>query len=170
MTPRRHGSAVIDFPNELEIVLRRDYDAPIALVFDVLTKPEHVRHWGATPPDEMLECSIDLRVGGDYRSSFLTGDGEVFTIRGTYLEVEPPTRTRQTWLFEMWPDAEAVETIELHESDGVTTYTWSLAFKDMAGRAHMSMFDGEEITGGGLLDSLDAIDDILRSLLARDGA
>jgi uncharacterized protein YndB with AHSA1/START domain len=170
VTPRRHGSAVIDFPNELEIVVTRDYDAPIALVFDVLTQPEHVRHWGATPPDEMLECSIDLRVGGDYRSSFLTGDGEVFTIRGTYLEVEPPTRTRQTWLFEMWPDAEAVETMELHESDGVTTYTWSLAFKDKAGRAHMSMFDGEEITGGGLLDSLDAIDDILRSLLARDGA
>jgi uncharacterized protein YndB with AHSA1/START domain len=161
---------VIDFPNELEIVVTRDYDAPIALVFDVLTQPEHVRHWGATPTDEMLECSIDLRVGGDYRSSFLTGDGEVFTIRGTYLEVEPPTRTRQTWLFEMWPDAEAVETMELHESDGVTTYTWSLAFKDKAGRAHMSMFDGEEITGGGLLDSLDAIDDILRSLLARDGA
>ena len=170
MTPRRHGSAVIDFPNELEIVLRRDYDAPIALVFDVLTKPEHVRHWGATPPDEMLECSIDLRVGGDYRSSFLTEDGQVFTFRGTYLEVEPPTRTRQTWLFELWPDAEAVETIELRESDGVTTYTWSLAFKDKAGRAHMSMFDGEEITGGGQLDSLDAIDDILRSLLARDGA
>jgi len=170
VTPRRHGSAVIDFPNELEIVVTRDYDAPIALVFDVLTQPEHVRHWGATPPDEMLECSIDLRVGGDYRSSFLTGDGEVFTIRGTYLEVEPPTRTRQTWLFEMWPDAEAVEAMELHESDGVTTYTWSLAFKDKAGRAHMSMFDGEEITGGGLLDSLDAIDDILRSLLARDGA
>jgi uncharacterized protein YndB with AHSA1/START domain len=170
VTPRRHGSAVIDFPNELEIVLRRDYDAPIALVFDVLTKPEHVRHWGATPPDEMLECSIDLRVGGDYRSSFLTEDGQVFTFRGTYLEVEPPTRTRQTWLFEMWPDAEAVETMELHESDGVTTFTWSLAFKDKAGRAHMSMFDGEEITGGGQLDSLDAIDDILRSLLARDGA
>jgi uncharacterized protein YndB with AHSA1/START domain len=170
VTPRRHGSAVIDFPNELEIVLRRDYDAPIALVFDVLTKPEHVRHWGATPPDEMLECSIDLRVGGDYRSSFLTGDGQVFTIRGTYLEVEPPTRTRQTWLFEMWPDAEAVETMGLHESDGVTTFAWSLAFKDKAGRAHMSMFDGEEITGGGQLDSLDAIDDILRSLLARDGA
>ena len=166
----RHGSAVIDFPNELEIVITRDFDAPIALVFDVLTKPEHVRHWGATPPDQMLECSIDLRVGGSYRSSFLTGDQQVFTIRGTYLEVEPPIRTRQTWLFELWPDAEAVETFELHEEDGVTTFTWSLAFKDQAGRAHMSGFDGDEISGGGQLDSLDAIDEILRSLRDRDPA
>ena len=163
----RHGSAVIDFPNELEIVITRDFDAPIALVFDVLTNPEHVRHWGATPPDQMLECSIDLRVGGNYRSSFLTGDGQVFTIRGTYLEVEPPFRTRQTWLFEMWPEAEAVETMELHEADGVTTFTWKLAFRDKAGRARMSGFDQDEITGGGRLDSLDAMEEILRSL--RDG-
>ena len=64
MTPDRHGSAVIEFPNELEVVITREFDAPIALVFDVLTKPEHVSKWGATPPDQMTECSIDLRVGG----------------------------------------------------------------------------------------------------------
>jgi uncharacterized protein YndB with AHSA1/START domain len=162
---RRHGSAVIDFPNELEIVITRKFDAPTALVFDVLTKPEHVSKWGATPPDQMLECSIDLRVGGNYRSSFLAEDGTVCTIRGTYLEVEPPIRTRQTWLFELWPDADAIETMELHEAAGVTTLTWKLAFRDKAGRDHMSGFDGDEITGGGQLDSLDAMEEILRSLL-----
>ena len=163
MLPDRHGSAVIEFPNELEVVIKREFDAPIALVFDVLTKPEHVRKWGATPPDEMLECSIDLRVGGSYRSSFLTGDGTVFTIRGTYLEVEPPHRTVETWLFELWPDAEAVETMELHEADGVTTFTWKRAFRDKAGRDHMTRFEGQE-------DSLDAMEDILSSLLDVDRA
>ena len=158
MTPDRHGSAVIEFPNELEVLITREFDAPIGLVFDVLTKPQHVRKWGATPPDRMLECSIDLRVGGNYHSSFLTEDGTVFTIRGTYLEVEPPIRTRQTWLFELWPDAEAVETMELHEADGVTTLSWRLAFRDKAGRDHMTGFDGQQ-------DSLDEMEDILRSLL-----
>jgi uncharacterized protein YndB with AHSA1/START domain len=162
MTPSRHGTAVIEFPNELEIVLIREFDAPIALVFDVLTKPEHVRKWGATPPDEMLECSIDLRVGGSYRSSFRTGNGEVFTIRGTYLEVEPPTRTVETWLFELWPDAEAIETMELHEADAVTTFTWKLAFRDKAGRDHMTEFNGQQ-------DSLDQMEEILRSLLDPEG-
>jgi uncharacterized protein YndB with AHSA1/START domain len=160
VTPDRHGSAVITLPNDLEVVITREFEAPMALVFDVLTKPEHVRRWGATPPDEMTECSIDLRVGGTYRSSFITGDGTVFTFHGTYLEVQPPTRTVQTWHFNCWPDVEAVETMELHEADAVTTFVWSLAFRDQAGRDHMSGFDGQQ-------DSLDAIEDILRSLLER---
>lgn len=158
MTPDRHGSAIIEFPNELEVVITREFDAPIALVFDVLTKPEHVRRWGATPPDQMTECSIDLRVGGEYRSSFVTEDGTVLTFSGTYLEVEPPVRTMQTWHFNCWPDADAVETMELNETDGITTLTWRLAFRDKAGRDHMTGFDGQQ-------DSLDEMEDILRSLL-----
>ena len=158
MTPNRHGSAVIEFPNELEIVTTRKFDAPIALVFDVLTRPEHVRNWGATPPDRMVECSIDLRVGGEYHSAFVTEDGTVRSFRGTYLEVEPPTRTVETWLFESWPDAEAIETMQLHEADGVTTLTITLAFRDKAGRDHLTRFDGQQT-------SLDAVEDILKSLL-----
>ena len=157
MTPNRHGSAVIEFPNELEVVITRQFDAPRALVFDVLTNPEHVSRWGATPPDRMTECSIDLRVGGEYRSSFVIEDGTVFSIHGTYLEVEPPFRTVQTWHFNGWPDVEAVESMELHETDGVTTLAWRLAFRDQAGRDHMTRFDGQQA-------SLDAMDDILRSL------
>jgi len=162
VTPNRHGSAVIEFPNALEIVITRDVDAPIALVFDVLTKPEHVSKWGATPPDQMTVCSIDLRVGGNYHSSFVTEDGTVCSFRGTYLEVEPPIRTVETWLFEGWPDAEAVETMQLHETDGVTTLTTRLAFRDKAGRDHMTRFDGQQ-------DSLDQMEDILRSLVDPSG-
>ena len=62
MTPTRHGSAVIEFPSELEILTTRAFDAPIELVFEVLTKPEHVRQWFAPFTCEVTECSIDLRV------------------------------------------------------------------------------------------------------------
>jgi uncharacterized protein YndB with AHSA1/START domain len=157
VTPHRHGSAVIEFPSALEIVITREFDAPIALVFDVLTNPEHVRRWGATPPDRMTECSIDLRVGGSYHSSFLTEDGTLFSFSGTYLEVEPPFRTVETWTFNCWPDVEAVETMELHESEGVTTLAWSMAFGNQAGRDRMTGFDGQQA-------SLDEIEDILGSL------
>ena len=75
MTPNRNGSAVIEFPNDLEIVVSREFDAPIALVFDVLTKPEHVSKWFAPFGEEMKVCSIDLRVGGDYHMVFVTKDG-----------------------------------------------------------------------------------------------
>jgi uncharacterized protein YndB with AHSA1/START domain len=158
MTPDRHGSAVIEYPNDLEIVTTRKFDAPIALVFDVLTKPEHVRHWFAPFTCEMKECSADLRVGGSYHFVFVAEDGTECSFRGTYLEIEPPTRIVDTWLFEGWPDAEAVETVNLHETDGVTTLTLTLAFRDMAGRAHMTATDGQE-------DSYDKMEDYLRSLL-----
>jgi uncharacterized protein YndB with AHSA1/START domain len=160
VTPNRHGSSVIEFPNDLEIVTTREFDAPLELVFDVLTKPEHVRNWFAPFTDEVTECSIDLRVGGTYHIVVVTPDGTECSFRGTYSEVEPPTRTVATWLFEGWPDAHAVETTELHETDGVTTLTIKLAFRDKAGRDHMTKFDGQE-------DGYNKMEDYLRSLLGQ---
>ncbi len=64
MRPHRHGSAHVEFPSKLEIVLTREFSAPIQLVFDVLTKPEHVRKWFAPYEEKVTVCSIDLRVGG----------------------------------------------------------------------------------------------------------
>jgi uncharacterized protein YndB with AHSA1/START domain len=157
VTANRHGSAVIEFPSDLEIVVTREFDAPIQLVFDVFTKPEHVRNTIAPFGEEVTVCSIDLRVGGNYHFVFVTDDGTECSFRGTYLEVEPPTRTVETWLFEGWPDAEAVETMDLREANGMTQLTWKLAFRDKAGRAHMTKFDGIEA-------NLDNVEDYLRSL------
>jgi uncharacterized protein YndB with AHSA1/START domain len=158
VTPNRHGSSMVEYPTELEIVTTRQFDAPIELVFDVLTKPEHVRHWFAPFTCEMTECSIDLRVGGDYHFAFVTDDGAECSFRGTYLEIEPSTRIVSTWLFEGWPDAHAVDTVELQETDGVTTLTSTLAFRDRVGRAHMTRHDGQE-------DSFDKLEDYLRTLV-----
>ncbi len=146
MTPHRHGTAKLEFPSELEILTTREFDAPIELVFDVLTKPEHVRKTFAPFGEEVTVCSIDLRVGGSYHIVFVTDAGDECSFRGTYLEIEPPTRTVATWRFDGWPDAEAVESVDLHEENGVTRLTNRLVFGDQAGRAHMTTFDGWEAT------------------------
>ena len=84
----------------------------------------------------------------------------MFSFSGTYLEVEQPVRTVETWHFNCSPDVEAVE-----DGWSCTNVTQSrrspggLAFRDKAGRDHMTGFDGQ-------LDSLDEMEDILRSLLA----
>jgi uncharacterized protein YndB with AHSA1/START domain len=158
VTPNRHGAASIEFPSELEILLTRDFETPIELVFDVLTKPEHVRNWFAPFEDKMTVCAIDLLVGGNYHLVFETADGTECSFRGTYSEVEPPTRIVETWLFEGWPDAEAVETVDLRETDGVTKMNLSLAFRDQAGRDHMTTTDGFE-------DTSNKMEAYLRSLL-----
>lgn len=158
MTRDRHGSEVVEFPSDLEIVMTREFDAPIELVFDVHTKPEHVRKTIAPFGEKVTECSIDLRAGGNYRFVFVTNDGTEYSFRGTFIEVEPPTRTVQTWLFEGWPDAEAVESMDLQEANGVTKMTYSLTFRDRAGRDHMTKFDGHAA-------NFNNEEDLLRSLL-----
>jgi uncharacterized protein YndB with AHSA1/START domain len=158
MTPHRHRSAVVEFPSELEVVITREFEAPIALVFDVLTKPEHVKKTFAPFGEEVTVCSIDLRVGGDYHIVMVTDDGTECSFRGTFVEVEPPTRTVQTWLFDGWPGVEAVESVELRETNGVTALTHRLSFRDKAGRDHMTKTDG-------LAASFDNLEDYLQSLL-----
>jgi uncharacterized protein YndB with AHSA1/START domain len=78
------------------------------------------------------------------------------------LPVEPPTRTVETWIFDGWPGVEAVESTELHEAHGVTKLTRALAFRDKAGRDHMTKTDG-------LAASYDNVEDLLRSLLDPKG-
>ncbi len=132
-------------------------------MYDVFTQVEHVRKTFAPFGEEVTVCSIDLRVGGDYHYVMVTDDGTECSFRGTYLELEPPTRTVETWRFDGWPDTEAVETMELREGDGVTTLTWTLAFRDQAGRDHMTKFDGIE-------SNFDNVEAYLRTLLDPEGS
>jgi uncharacterized protein YndB with AHSA1/START domain len=148
----------IEFPNSLEIVATREFAAPIELVFDVITKPEHIVKWFAPFEDTMTVCSVDLRVGGAYHYVFVTEDGRECSFRGTFLEIEAPTRIVDTWQFDGWPDAEAVETVTLHEVNDVTKFTNSLAFRDQAGRDHMTKTDGFE-------DSFNKMDAYITSLV-----
>jgi uncharacterized protein YndB with AHSA1/START domain len=157
----RHGSSVVEFPGELEIRTTRKFDAPVELVFDALTQPEHIRHWFAPFEDRVTVCEIDLRVGGDYHIVFVTPDGKECSFRGRYREIERPSRISQTWWFEGWgPGTEAVETDDLSEEDGVTTLTMSMVFDNAGGRGHMTTDDGQA-------DSFDKLEDYLRSLLER---
>jgi hypothetical protein len=48
--------------------------------------------------------------------------------------------------------------VDLHEAHGVTKLTMKLAFRDQAGRDHMTKSDGQE-------DSFNKMEDYLRSLL-----
>jgi len=130
MKGSRHGSATVEFPDDRDVLVTRMFDAPAELVFDVLTKPEHVRLWFGA--EELEVCEIDLRVGGKYHFVGFVMDGDTATcsFRGTYTEIDPPFRLVGTWVFDGRPEADAVETLELREHDGVTTMTDRLTFRD----------------------------------------
>ena len=56
-------------PSSREIVITRLFDAPRHLVFEAMTKPEHIRRWWGILDDgySVPICEMDLRPGGKWR-------------------------------------------------------------------------------------------------------
>jgi uncharacterized protein YndB with AHSA1/START domain len=165
MKGTRHGSATVEFPSDREVLVTRQFDAPAELVFDVLTKPEHVRRWFGAK--ELEVCEIDFREGGGYHfvGFVMEGDTATCSFRGTYREIERPVRLAGTWMFDGRPDARAEETVELHEENGVTTMRNSLAFADQATRDSFTWAaaDGVHADEGGQV-GWDRLEDYLPTL------
>jgi uncharacterized protein YndB with AHSA1/START domain len=82
----------ITTPSDLEITMTREFDASRHLVFDAMTRPEHVRRWFGCEAFTLPICEIDLRVGGAYRFVMRTPDGHESTLQGTYLKIVRPER------------------------------------------------------------------------------
>lgn len=109
---------------DTEIRITRTFDAPAAIVFDALHRPELVRQWWAPRSrGEMTLCEIDLRPGGTWRYRMRTRTGETVGFHGTYLEIDAPHRVVTTEIFDPFPDAAATVTVTLVEADGRTTMT-----------------------------------------------
>jgi len=126
-----------------EIKITKTFDAPMELAFDVFTNPVHVRRTLAPFGETVVTCDIDLRPGGEFRQVFLhPADDSEMVFRGTFLEVERPSRVVSTWHYEGWPEVEAVESRELSESNGITTLVYRLTFASAEGRARMKTANG----------------------------
>jgi len=69
-------------------------DAPLQLVWDCFTQPEHITQWNQA--DESWHCpnSVnDLREGGRFSATMAAKDGSTkFDFTGTYTLVEPLTK------------------------------------------------------------------------------
>lgn len=79
---------------ESELTYRRVHDAPRELLFDCMTRPEHLTHfWGptgtTTPADRI---TADLRPGGVFETVMVNdGDGNEYVMRAIYDAVNRPS-------------------------------------------------------------------------------
>jgi uncharacterized protein YndB with AHSA1/START domain len=86
-----------------DLILERTLDAPIELVWEAYTNPEHIKQWFAPKPYQITECELDLRPGGIFRirmvgpDGFDTGHG----VPGCVLEVID--REKLTWTSALGP-------------------------------------------------------------------
>jgi uncharacterized protein YndB with AHSA1/START domain len=148
----------VSTPSDREIALTRTFNAPRALVFDALTKPDLVKRWmlgnmGAAMP----VCEIDLRVGGAYRFVWRNPDGSEMAMMGVYRELVRPERIVNTQRFDTpWMPGESVLTTTLTESGGKTTFTSTTLFDSVETRDKM-LKSGMESGASASYDRLEAV-------------
>jgi uncharacterized protein YndB with AHSA1/START domain len=96
-------------PSDVEVGFTRLFDASPELVFDAMTKPEHVKEWWGRLGDgySVPVCEIDLRVGGKWRFVNAHPNGEV-VFYGEYREIARPGRLVFTEIFAEYPDTVSV--------------------------------------------------------------
>lgn len=152
-------------PSDREITLTRLFDAPRALVFEAMTKPEHVRRWWGALSDEysLPVCEIDLRLGGEWHFIGKGPKGQAPDFYGVYKEIAPPDRLVFTEIFAPFPDVESLVTATFTEEDGKTRITVTAAYPSIEVR-DMVLKTGME---GGAALSYDQLELVLRELQQR---
>ena len=113
----------IETPTDREVVMTRVFDAPRALVFEALTRPELLKLWLQAPGRTLDVCEIDLRQGGAYRYVFRGAGKRDVGMHGEYREVAAPARLVRTEAWEDWDAGLILSTTVLTERAGRTTLT-----------------------------------------------
>ena len=124
-------------PNDREILIERDFNAPRELVFEALTKPELVRRWLLCPEGwTMPVCEIDLRVGGAYRYLWHKESSNItMGMGGLFREVVRPKKLVATEKFDdAWYPGEAVDTTVLEEKGEITKMKLTVLYESKEAR------------------------------------
>jgi uncharacterized protein YndB with AHSA1/START domain len=86
------SSATIQTNSKFDLVLERMVNVPKELVWAAWTEPEHIKKWFAPAPWTTVDCEIDLRPGGIFRTVTRSPEGQEFPSAGCYLEIVPYER------------------------------------------------------------------------------
>jgi uncharacterized protein YndB with AHSA1/START domain len=159
MTDTLQHELNLTLPSDREISMTRVFNAPASVLFDVWTKPEHVRKWYGVRQTTVTVCDIDLRVGGAWRW-VVTRNGMEVAFSGVFREIDPPRRLQRTEVFEAMPGAESLVTLTFDEKDGQTTLTLNMFFPSKQDRDG-ALKSGMEL---GIKECFQKIDDLVATL------
>ena len=117
-------------PTDTEIHFTRLFNAPTHLVFEAMSKPEHITQWWGNIDEgySVPVCEVDFRPGGKWRFVNRTPRGQLVAFYGVYREIAAPERVVFTEIFEQFPDTESVVTSVLTEEHGKTRLTATVRY------------------------------------------
>jgi uncharacterized protein YndB with AHSA1/START domain len=86
----------------VDFTIERFIDAPVSLVWDALTKPEHLQAWYMPKTwGRVVRAEMDLRPGGVFGIDIATNEGHEVPNLGCVLEVVPMERL--VWTSMLFP-------------------------------------------------------------------
>ena len=158
------SSFKVSTPSDTTVRMTRLFDAPQALVFEAMSKPEHIRRWWGQlgAGYDVPVCEVDLRVGGKWRfvNRHPQGEAEFY---GEYREIDPPKRVVFTEIFAPFPDVGSLVTTELTEEHGKTRITVTAEYPSLEVR-DMVLGTGME---KGAAASYDRLEEVATELMNR---
>ena len=90
------------FNPKLDFAIERVIDAPPRLVWEALTKPEHLKAWYMPKPwGRVARAEMDVRPGGIFSIDIAVGDGPAASNLGCILEAVPMERL--VWTSMLFP-------------------------------------------------------------------
>jgi uncharacterized protein YndB with AHSA1/START domain len=160
-TTANSASFEVATPSEEEIRMTRLFDAPRELVFEAMSKPEHVKEWWGRLGEgySVPVCEIDFRPGGAWRFVNRHPKGEA-AFHGEYREITPPSRVVFTEIFEEFPDVVSVVTTVLTDEGGKTRFTTTVRYPSLQVRD--AVIATGMARGAGI--SYDRLEDLLAKL------
>ena len=95
-------SKAFEINPKTDFVLERFIDAPRHLIWEALTKPEHLKEWYMPKSwGVVANCELDVRPGGMFSIDIATAEGQEFPNLGCFLEVIPMERL--SWTSMLFP-------------------------------------------------------------------
>ncbi len=101
------------------LTLKRTFSAPIKLVWEAWTRPEHIAHWWGPKGMEINVVEHDFRVGGQWKYTMDMPDGNQFVTDGVYSVIVELEKIFSSANFK--PMTEGVEIQALFEANGDKT-------------------------------------------------
>ncbi|MEM9648834.1 MAG: SRPBCC domain-containing protein [Bacteroidota bacterium] len=109
----------LDNPENRTLTLERTFDAPLSLVWEAWTHPEHIVNWWGPKGMQTKVLEHDFREGGNWKYAMTMPDGNEFIAEGTYKEIVTQERIISTADFK--PMTEGVEIQAIFKADGDKT-------------------------------------------------
>ncbi|WP_166346717.1 SRPBCC family protein [Phytoactinopolyspora limicola] len=124
-----HPELSVSTPSPTDIVLTRQFRARRELVFAALTTPELLVRWFGARGWNLVECTVDLRLGGAWRFVSRGPDGEHMAQSGVYRHIDEPSVLSYTEVFDhqSYP-GHALVTHVLTEQTGTTTLSSTIRY------------------------------------------